>query len=171
MTDHVLEHPRRHLEFVVLSFEGPDMYSLVGGLGVRVTEMTKVMARLGYNTRLFFVGDPSHEDYEATEDGLLHYHRWSQWLARQYPKGVYQGEVAKVEDYSASVPEFVVSSVVAKNAERGVTTVILGEDWHTAETVSRIDGLLKEKGLSKHALLFWNANFEPDVFTPISIAL
>lgn len=157
MTEVIANHPRYRLEFVVLSFEGPDLYSLVGGLGIRVTELTKVMASLGYKTRLFFVGDPSEPDYEV-KDGLLHYHRWSTWVSRQYPKGVYEGEAAKVEDYRNSLPEFLVSKVIAKNACEGIFTVVLGEDWHTAGTMVRVDELLKKKGLSSDALLFWNAN-------------
>lgn len=153
-----LGHPRRKIEFVVLSFEGPDPYSMVGGLGVRVTEMTRVMASLGYRTRLFFVGDPDAPDTECTEDGLLHYHRWSRWVSKQYPNGVYHGEVAKVEDYQKSVPEFLVDHLVKANAKTGVTTVVIGEDWHTAATIVRLAKLLEERSLSDHALLFWNAN-------------
>lgn len=149
---------RPQVEFVVLSFEGPDLYSLVGGLGVRVTELTKVMAGMGYNTRLFFVGDPDEPDYEVTEDGLLHYHRWSRWLSKQYPDGVYHGELAKVEDYQKSLPEFLVNRVVVANSEKGVTTVVLAEDWQTAGTMCRVAELLEECGLQDQALLFWNAN-------------
>lgn len=158
MTHPNSEHPRRRLEFAVLSFEGPDPYSLVGGLGVRVTEMTKVMASLGYKTRLFFVGDPEQPDFETTEDGLLNYHRWSRWLSKQYPDGVYHGELAKVEDFQNSLPDFLVNRVVKTNAEQGVTTVILGEDWQTAATIIRTSKLLAESGLQDSALLFWNAN-------------
>jgi len=116
------------------------------------------MAGLGYKTRLFFVGDPDAPDFESTEDGLLNLHRWSRWLSKQYPDGVYHGEVAKVEDYQKSLPEFLVKRVIAPNAEVGVTTVVIGEDWHTAATMIRISGLLEEENLESHALLFWNAN-------------
>ena len=152
------DHPRRSIEFAVLSFEGPDPYSLVGGLGVRVTEMTRVMAGLGYKTRLFFVGDPDEPDFESSEDGLLCYHRWSRWVSKQYPSGVYHGELAKVEDYQKSLPEFLVDNVIAPNAKKQVTTVVLGEDWHTASTMIRISELLKERRLDSRAVLFWNAN-------------
>lgn len=148
---------RYQIEFVVLSFEGPDLYSLVGGLGVRVTELTRTMCEMGYSTRLFFVGDPEEPDYQV-ENGRLHFHRWSRWLSRRYPNGVYHGEVAKVEDYEKSLPQFLVSQVVAKNAKAGVLTVVLGEDWHTASAMSRTAELLKEEGLTDQALLFWNAN-------------
>ena len=140
-----------------MSFEGPDLYSLVGGLGVRVTELTRTMCDMGYSTRLFFVGDPEEPDYQV-ENGRLHFHRWSRWLSRRYPNGVYHGEVAKVEDYEKSLPDFLVSQVIAQNAQAGVLTVVLGEDWHTAGAMSRIGELLKEQDLEKNALLYWNAN-------------
>ena len=146
------------VEFVILSFEGPDSYSFVGGLAVRVTEMTKALAKRGFSTRLFFVGDPDKQDYEAIEGGRLHYHRWSRWLSKQYPDGVYHGEAAKVEDFQASLPEFLVEHIVSANAEDGVLTVILGEDWQTAKALSRTAELLKGADLSENAVLFWNAN-------------
>jgi glycosyltransferase involved in cell wall biosynthesis len=152
------EHPRRSVEFVVLSFEGPDLYSLVGGLGVRVTEMTRVMAGLGYRTRLIFVGDPELPEFERNEDGLLLYHRWCRGVSAEHPEGVYSGEVFKVDEYRQSLPEFVVDEVVAPNVAESVTTVIMGEDWHTASALVRIHELLKERELDSKALLFWNAN-------------
>ncbi len=44
--------------FVILSFEGPDVYSQAGGLGVRVRGLSRTLAHLGYETHLFFIGDP-----------------------------------------------------------------------------------------------------------------
>ena len=38
--------------FVVLSFEGPDLYSQAGGLGVRVKGLSRSLARRGYDTHL-----------------------------------------------------------------------------------------------------------------------
>lgn len=149
--------PLRHrLEFVVLSFEGPDLYSMVGGLGVRVTEMTAVLAEMGFVTRLFFVGDPAFESVQS--EGRLHLHRWSRWVAKQYPKNVYEGEQAKVEDYQSSLPRFLLEKVIAPNAARGVTTVVLGEDWQTARTVSRTAELVQAEGLLRRCLFLWNAN-------------
>lgn len=151
--------PLRHrLEFVVLSFEGPDLYSMVGGLGVRVTEMTTVLAEMGFVTRLFFVGDPEADSVESACGGRLHLHRWSRWAARQYPKNVYEGEQAKVEDYQNSLPSFLVEKVIAPNAARGVTTVVLGEDWQTARTVSRTAEMVQSLGLLNRCLFLWNAN-------------
>lgn len=150
--------PRRAIEFVVLSFEGPDPYSLVGGLGVRVTEMTRALAAMGYKTRLFFVGDPELAPVETSEDGLLTLHRWGGWLAKRYPRDVYQGEMTKVGDYESSLPAYLFDSVITPNAEQGVTTIILGEDWHTASTVIRTANLVREHGLLRRAMFLWNAN-------------
>lgn len=142
----------------MLSFEGPDLYSMVGGLGVRVTEMTAVLAEMGFVTRLFFVGDPGAEAVEHRVDGRLHLHRWSQWVARQYPRGVYDGEQVKVEDYQSSLPGFLLEKVIWPNAQRGITTVVLGEDWQTARTVSRTAELVQSQGLLRRCLFLWNAN-------------
>ena len=149
---------RHHLEFVVLSFEGPDPYAMVGGLGVRVTEMTRTLAEMGFVTRLFFIGDPKAAPVESSCEGRLHLHRWSQWIAQQHPKHVYQGELAKVEDYQNSLPKFLLEKVIAPNAAKGVTTVVLGEDWQTARTVSRTAELVKTQGLLRRCLFLWNAN-------------
>src|SRR3990167_8295723 len=39
--------------FVLLSFEGPDRYSRAGGLGSRVTELSRALAGMGFETHLF----------------------------------------------------------------------------------------------------------------------
>ena len=158
MTHFLADGKQPQVEFVILSFEGPDSYSFVGGLAVRVTELTKALAKRSFQTRLFFVGDPEKPDYEVQENGFLHYHRWSRWLSQQFPDGVYHGEKAKVEDFQSSLPEFLVEHVISKNAEHGVLTVVLGEDWQTAKAISRTHALLASEGLTDHALLFWNAN-------------
>ncbi len=45
--------------FIIVSFEGPDAYSQAGGLGVRVSGLSSALAAAGYETHLFFIGDPS----------------------------------------------------------------------------------------------------------------
>jgi hypothetical protein len=45
--------------FCLLSFEGPDQYAQAGGLGVRITHLAETLARQGFETHLFFVGDPA----------------------------------------------------------------------------------------------------------------
>lgn len=149
---------RHRLEFVVLSFEGPDLYSMVGGLGVRVTELTRTLAEMGFVTRLFFVGDPKAPPVETHYEGRLHLHRWSQWVAARFPRDVYEGELAKVEDYQKSLPGFLLEKIIVPNASQGITTVVLGEDWQTARTVSRTADLVKAQGLLRRCLFLWNAN-------------
>ncbi len=145
-------------EFVLLSFEGPDLYSLVGGLGVRVTELGHCLARLGYRVRLFFVGDPNKPHYQETAGGQLSYNRWSQWLSAQTPGGVYEGEARKASDFTNSLPDHLIRYVIAPNAEHGKTTVVLAEDWHTAGAVTKLSKAIFRAGLSRQAMVLWNAN-------------
>lgn len=74
--------------FVVLSFEGPDPYSQAGGLGVRVSKLSQALAEQGYETHLFFVGDPEKEGMETAYEGRLILHRWCQWISEYHPFGV-----------------------------------------------------------------------------------
>lgn len=144
------------VEFVLLSLEGPDPYSMVGGLGVRVTELSHHLASLGYRTRLYFVGDPNKPFYE--EQGLLSYHRWCQWISSHHPNGVYHGEDVKVSDFSQSVPASIEEQVLIPNAERGVTTIVLAEDWQTASAATQLAQAAFRRGLGNNLLVFWNAN-------------
>ena len=82
--------------FVSLCFEGPDQYSMAGGLGTRVTEFTESLAQAGYETHLIFVGDPTEPGHEIKVDGKLHLKRWSQWISQYYLNGVYDGEEQKL---------------------------------------------------------------------------
>lgn len=146
------------VEFVILSFEGPDLYSLVGGLGVRATELSHALAEQGFRTRLFFLGDPQRAYYEEQVNGLLSYHRWSQWLSAQFPEGVYHGEDAKINDFTASIPEHLIEQVIAPAAARGKTVVVLAEEWHTTGAVIALSRGLIRAGLMQHCLILWNAN-------------
>src|SRR5205807_7164817 len=78
--------------FVILSFEGPDVYSRAGGLGVRVTGLSRALALMGYTTYLFFCGDPQLPGEEDLEGGKLRLRRWCQWISAQHRGGVYDGE-------------------------------------------------------------------------------
>jgi len=78
-------------EFVLLSFEGPDRYAQAGGLGVRVTHLAHTLARRGFPTHLFCVGDPDLPDQEQHPGSGLILHRWCQWISRYHPLGVYDG--------------------------------------------------------------------------------
>ncbi|MGH2517798.1 MAG: glycosyltransferase family 4 protein, partial [Ktedonobacterales bacterium] len=144
--------------FVSLCFEGPDVYSTAGGLGTRVTEFTESLAGLGYETHLIFVGDPTKPAVEQLVNGKLHLKRWSQWISKYYLNGVYDGEEHKLYDYNESVPYHVVQEIAGPAIAQGKMVVVIGEDWHTAETVCRISDLLHWHNLRHRAILMWNCN-------------
>jgi len=145
------------LDFVLLSFEGPDQYSMAGGLGVRMKELALELARQGFRTHLVFVGDP-HLPGEETPIPNLTLYRWSQWLSSQYPAGVYHGEEAKLVDWNEQLPGFISSRLVAPAAAAGRLTAILAEEWHTAYSTCRISDRLWTEGLRDRAIILWNAN-------------
>ena len=144
--------------FALLSFEGPDCYSLAGGLGVRVTNLSWTLAHTGFLTHLFFVGDPGVKGEEISNGGRLILHRWCQWISEYYPGGVYQGENEKLYDFNESVPWFVTEHVIKPAVNQGKLVVILGEEWHTAEAMCCISDLLHNSGLRDKVVMFWNAN-------------
>jgi glycosyltransferase involved in cell wall biosynthesis len=144
--------------FVILSLEGPDIYSQAGGLGVRVTELADSLAEQGYETHLIFVGDPSLPAQESRHEGRLHWHRWCQWLSALNPNGVYQGEDAKVRDYNQSVPPFVVEEVARPAIAAGKLLVVLAEEWHTAFCACQLSDQLHAAGLRTKSIVLWNAN-------------
>src|SRR5579885_3749041 len=90
--------------FVLLCFEGPDVYSTAGGLGTRVSELSEALATQGYETHLIFIGDPNQPSVEMRVEGRLILKRWSQWVSKYYPNGVYDGEEQKLYDFNESVP-------------------------------------------------------------------
>lgn len=144
--------------FVSLSFEGPDVYSTAGGLGTRVTELTETLAQLGYETHLIFVGDPTKPAVERRVNGKLYLKRWSQWISKYYLNGVYDGEEHKLYDYNESVPYHVLNEIAGPAIAHGKMVVIIGEDWHTAETMGRISDLLHWHNLRHRTILMWNCN-------------
>ncbi|HLI91047.1 MAG TPA: glycosyltransferase [Ktedonobacteraceae bacterium] len=144
--------------FVLLCFEGPDVYSTAGGLGTRISELSEALATQGYTTHLIFIGDPYKPATELRVDGRLILKRWSQWVSKYYPNGVYDGEEQKLYDYNESVPYHIYNDIVMPAAAQGKTVVIMGEDWHTAETLCRVSDLLHWFGVRQKALLLWNLN-------------
>ncbi|HEV7235817.1 MAG TPA: glycosyltransferase [Ktedonobacteraceae bacterium] len=144
--------------FVLLCFEGPDVYSTAGGLGTRVTELSEALAVQGYTTHLIFIGDPYKPGVETRCDGHLILKRWSQWVSKYYPNGVYQGEEQKLYDYNESVPYHVYNEIVKPAQDEGKMVVIMGEDWHTAEAMCRTSDLLSWFGARRKVLLLWNLN-------------
>jgi glycosyltransferase involved in cell wall biosynthesis len=142
--------------FVVISFEGPDLWSQAGGLGIRVAGLTQTLAELGHETHVFFMGDPalSGEDRQ----GNLVLHRWAQWISRHHPGGVYDGEENKRLDLNASLPEYVTERILLPAIRAGRVPVILLEEWQTAECASLISDRLADAGLRDNVIIAWNAN-------------
>lgn len=146
------------VEFLLLSFEGPDHYSKAGGLGVRVSNLAHFLASLGYRTHLIFMGDPGLPWMEEHLDGLLKLYRWGQWISQYHPLGVYDGEEGKMADFNRSVPSFIVQQIALSAIQKGRHLVVLAEEWHTAEALIRLSDRLHIRGLRPYTILMWNAN-------------
>jgi hypothetical protein len=111
------------MQFHLLSFEGPDAYARAGGIASRVTGLTHALAAAGFETHLWFVGDPTLPGHET--QGHLHLHRWCQWISRYHAAGVYDGENGKQNDYAASLPPFLLREVLLPHLRCGRQAVIL----------------------------------------------
>ncbi len=144
--------------FCLISFEGPDRYSQAGGLGVRITHLAETLAQQGFETHLFFVGDPTLPGLETRLDGRLILHRWGQWISAYHPNGVYAGEEDKLRDFNDSLPPFLIEQVIQPAIAAGRLPVILAEEWHTAEALIRLHNQLDMAGLRRRCVMFWNAN-------------
>jgi glycosyltransferase involved in cell wall biosynthesis len=144
--------------FILVSFEGPDAYSQAGGLGVRVSGLARTLAELGFETHLFFVGDPGLAGEERLVDGRLVLHRWSQWLSAGCPRGVYDGEWGKVDDVTQSLPPFITDHLITPAVAHGRIPILLLEEWQTAECAARVADRLAANGIRDRALVAWNAN-------------
>ncbi|TAN32062.1 glycosyltransferase [bacterium] len=153
----MINGPRRTV-FVVLSFEGPDVYSQAGGLGVRVKGLSRSLAKLGYDTHLYFCGDPDLPGEETHEAGRLHHHRWCQWISARHRGGVYDGEEGKIRDWNSSLPASLIDNVIAPAAAAGKNVVVLGEEWHTSWSMHLIAEALRWRGLRDRVVMLWNAN-------------
>jgi glycosyltransferase involved in cell wall biosynthesis len=143
---------------VVLSFEGPDVYSQAGGLGVRVKGLTLSLAKLGYETHLYFCGDPDLPGEETHEGGRLHYHRWCQWISAQHRAGVYDGEEGKIRDWNSSLPPSLIENIIVPATAAGRHVVLMGEEWHTSWSMGLISDSLYYRGLRDRVVMLWNAN-------------
>jgi len=144
--------------FILISFEGPDGYSMAGGLGVRMNHLSRTLARMGYTTHLFFIGDPSLPGKEVVENGRLILHRWCQWISKYHPGGVYDGEEGKLRDFTDSIPQFVADKIIQPAINEGRIVAVLGEEWQVAEALCRLSDLLYFSGIRNNVILFWNAN-------------
>ena len=74
--------------------------------------------------------------------GRLVLHRWCQWLSKYYPRGVYDGEEAKLYDFNESAPRFIVDDLVRPALAAGGRVIVMGEGWQTAEAMCRVSDLL-----------------------------
>lgn len=144
------------MQFHVLSFEGPDAYSLAGGLGTRVIGLTHALAAMGHEVHLWFVGDPDLPGNETR--GKLHLHRWCQWLSATHRGGVYEADDAKSHDYNASLPPRLFNEVLLPHLKAGGRATILAEEWQTAGAVLSLAKLLDDSGMRRRVTLAWNAN-------------
>ena len=140
----------------LLSFEGPDAYARVGGLATRVEGPCDSLTDLGFETHLWFVGDPELPGHERRGD--LHLHRWCQWLSRFHPAGVYDGDHAKRSDYAASLAPFLCREVLLPHLRSGGRAMILAEEWQTAHAVLQLHALLQREGVRQQVRMLWNAN-------------
>jgi glycosyltransferase involved in cell wall biosynthesis len=144
------------MQFHVLSFEGPDAYSLAGGLGTRVIGLTDALAEMGHEVHLWFVGDPELPGHETR--GNVHLHRWCQWLSASHRSGVYEADDAKSHDYNNSLPPFLFNEVLLPHLAAGGRATILAEEWQTAGAVLALHEMLEAKQLRRRVTVAWNAN-------------
>ena len=144
------------MQFHVLSFEGPDPYACAGGLASRMNGLIHSLAEIGFETHLWFIGDPQLSGHET--QGQLHLHRWCQWISQYYPSGVYDGEEGKRLDYATSLPPFLCHELLLPHLLQGKRAVILAEEWHTVDAVLHLDWLLRMAGVRHQVKIFWNAN-------------
>ncbi len=144
------------MQFHMLSFEGPDAYSRSGGLATRADGLVRTLAGLGFETHLWFVGDPALPGHE--QDGALHLHRWAQWVSRHHPGGVYDGEWGKHDEYARTLPPYLVDEILLPAVTQGEHAVVMAEEWQTVHAVMHLHWLLERAGLRDRVTILWNAN-------------
>ncbi len=110
----------------------------------------------GFPTTLAFVGDPDKPGVELDQGVQLV--RWCQQISDRYRTGVYEGELAKIRDLTATLPDALIDSIIRPAAEAGRTVAVLCEEWHTAWFCRALSDRLHALGLRQHAVLLWNAN-------------
>jgi len=142
---------------VILSFEGPDRYATIGGLATRVSQLARAFGALGCKVDLIFVGDPAKAAVEAGGPNVT-LRRWSQWISASHPRSAYDGEEQKIQDWESSLPDFVVDSIVVPAAASGERTLVIAEEWQTANVAIAIDRLARLRGVRNALTLMWNAN-------------
>src|SRR5207247_3536968 len=85
-------------------------------------------------------------------------HRWCQWISEYYRRGVYDGEEAKYNDFTRSLPSWLTEKLLLPAITSGKTPVVLLEEWQTADAAIRIADELRTRGVRDNAVMFWNAN-------------
>jgi glycosyltransferase involved in cell wall biosynthesis len=141
----------------ILSFEGPDRYASIGGLGTRVSALARALGEAGHAVELFFIGDPARKPVEAWSPGVT-LRRWCGWISAHYPRNAYDGEAEKIADCEASLPAYIVDAIVAPAAAKGERVLIMAEEWQMANVAIALDELLRARGLRAAATILWNAN-------------
>jgi glycosyltransferase involved in cell wall biosynthesis len=144
------------VQFHLLSFEGLDDYARAGGIASRVVGLAETLSGEGFETHLWFVGDPNLPGHETR--GHLRLHRWCQWISRYHPAGVYDGEEGKQADYATSLPPFLLREVLWPHLQQGGQAVILAEEWHTVNAVLHLDWFLRNLERRDQVTILWNAN-------------
>ncbi|HUI27818.1 MAG TPA: glycosyltransferase [Candidatus Kryptonia bacterium] len=145
------------MQFHLLSFEGPDGYARAGGIASRITGLATALADAGFETHLWFVGDPDLPGHEQL--GRLWLHRWCQWISRYHRGGVYDGEEGKRNDFARSLPPFLINTVLLPHLRAtDPQAVILAEEWQTVDAVLHLDWLLRAAGARQPVAILWNAN-------------
>jgi glycosyltransferase involved in cell wall biosynthesis len=143
-------------DVVLVAFEGPDRYSFVGGLATRMIDLANALVDRGYYVHHVFVGDPNLPAREERAGGRLVLDRWSQWISAYHPRDVYDGEDGKWRDFSRTVPAHLADLVIASAAE-GRKSVLLFEDWQTADAAIATAAILDVR-MPGAAAILWNAN-------------
>jgi glycosyltransferase involved in cell wall biosynthesis len=146
-----------HKHAALLSFEGPDRYSSIGGLGTRETAFARALGDAEVDTTLFFVGDPALPAVEAFAPGVT-LRRWCQWVSAYHPYGVYDGEEGKVNELTSSAPPFIADQIVGPARARGERVLVIGEEWQTVPALLHLDAILVGRGWRDSVTMLWNAN-------------
>ncbi|MDQ6826710.1 MAG: hypothetical protein M3Z14_05870, partial [Candidatus Eremiobacteraeota bacterium] len=142
---------------LILSFEGPDAYAQVGGLGIRVTELAGALTDSGVPTEIVFIGDPQSPQHSTTSEGVK-LNRVLQRVSVDYPGGVYDGEYNKVDELASTIPEEIIERLIAPAARRGEQVLILAEEWQTVKATVALSRKLRERHIRSAAVILWNAN-------------
>jgi glycosyltransferase involved in cell wall biosynthesis len=149
--------PRLPKHVAIVSFEGPDRYASIGGLGTRVSALARALGQAGRSVELFFVGDPAMRPVEAWAPGVT-LRRWCGWISANYPRNAYDGETEKIADCETSLPKYLTDFVVAPAAAAGERVLIMIEEWQMANVAIALDARLRKSGLRAAATILWNAN-------------